>query len=530
MRRQRITTAAGVLIGAGVLSHILAFFREVIIANQFGATTSLDTFLLALIPISLFVMMSDSMMTSFVPLFTRDLTVKGEGAAWQTASDVITVFIALFAVLAFVWLIFAGPIMKAIGSGCESGVITQVLELLKVMFPILMVVLPIALTTAVLHSYRHFTYPAFAELLPNIGMILAVIFFSSRMGVFSLAAGMMGGYIARFLVQFAVIAGTLKRYYRFSFNIYNPVIKKFGVFTMLTVIANGSFVIYLVVDRYFASFLPVGTIAALNFADRLVVASYYIVICAIGSAVFPVLAAKAASDDKTEFRSMLESALRIGLTCVMPISVFLIIWNRPIVRLIFERGLFNVEATTLTAESLLFYAIGIFAFSGGTILIRGWYALHDFRIPALTGAVSLTVNVIGDYLLIGPLAHKGLALATAVASIVNFCLMLILLRRKIGLFNTSGFMVFFVKLVFISALTGLSGWLCGRVLIDRLDMQLFGDQLFFFCSEIIIVTTGFLCAGLLVRLQEIVICKQALCERLYGIRRVPQADIAHDIQ
>lgn len=447
---QKIAQAGLILIAASILSHALAFLREVILAAKFGVNSAIDAFLIAMIPVSLFILISDALFTSFLPIFTRERQKQGEEHAWKMASNIMNVFIGSFALIVCVYALCAKPITRLIVPGLSPEGITQAANLIRIMSPILILVLPISLSAAILNSYKQFTYPAFAELMPTVGIITAVALLSCQIGVYSLAIGAVLGYITRFIIQFSRIMGTLKEHYVFSFKIFDPIVKNFTLFVLCTLVANGSYVVSLIVDRYFASFLPAGTIAALGFADKLVSTSFYIFIFAITSAVFPTLSQNTAMKDREEFNALLEKSLRLSLALLLPISAILIILREPLVRLLFERGSFDARATMVTAQCLSFYAIGLFAYGGSFLLTRAWFALHRPKVPAMAGVAAISVHIVFDCLLAGKLGHRGLALANSLAGITNFSILFILLQREFHFCDFPKFRAFLFKAAALS--------------------------------------------------------------------------------
>lgn len=120
---------------------------------------------------------------------------------------------------------------------------------------------------------------------------------------------------------------------------------------------------------------------------------------------------------------------------MIPISVASIVFAKPVVRIIFERGAFDSRATQMTATALVFYAVGMTAFGLRDILGKVFYSLQDTKTPMVNGIVSVGVNILLDLALIKPMAHGGLALATSSSSIACILLLFLNLKRKVGYFG-----------------------------------------------------------------------------------------------
>jgi putative peptidoglycan lipid II flippase len=132
----------------------------------------------------------------------------------------------------------------------------------------------------------------------------------------------------------------------------------------------------------------------------------------------------------------------------------LIILREPIISLLFERGAFNAAASHLTAEAVLYYAVGLWAFSGVRIVISAFYSLQDTKTPVKTAVVALLTNIVLSILLMGPMRHGGLALATSLASAVNLTLLILALRRRLGRIGAKGILESLFRSVICAAVMG----------------------------------------------------------------------------
>jgi putative peptidoglycan lipid II flippase len=160
-------------------------------------------------------------------------------------------------------------------------------------------------------------------------------------------------------------------------------------------------------------------------------------------------------------RSSFSYALRLVFFVTIPAMIGLIILREPIVRLLFQRGAFDPATTRLTAEALLYYAVGLWAFSGVRIVVSAFYALQDTKTPVKIAVVSLIVNIFLSILLMGPMRHGGLALATSVASAVNLILLIIALRKRLGRIGAHNILRSVVNSTVCAAVMGGVIWLVG---------------------------------------------------------------------
>jgi putative peptidoglycan lipid II flippase len=188
------------------------------------------------------------------------------------------------------------------------------------------------------------------------------------------------------------------------------------------------------IDRIFGSYLPEGSISALNYASRIYQLPMNLFVNALATAIYTDLAFNAQNNDLESFKLSIEKSIRALLFFIIPATFGLIFLSTPIVQLAFQRGAFDALATKRTSESLTFYSIGLVFMSINLIMVRGFYALHDTRTPTMNSILALLSNIVLNTIFIKPLAHKGLALATSLASLISFILLYRSFKLKIGEF------------------------------------------------------------------------------------------------
>jgi putative peptidoglycan lipid II flippase len=138
----------------------------------------------------------------------------------------------------------------------------------------------------------------------------------------------------------------------------------------------------------------------------------------------------------------------------LPATVGLIILGKPIIRVLFERGAFDATSTLMTNHALIFYSLGLLAFSGTRIMVAAFYALQDTKTPVKIAVLAFLTNLIFSLLLMGPLKHGGLALALSLASSIQFCLLVIFLKRKVKIVNLRPVLISGLKCAFAATIMG----------------------------------------------------------------------------
>jgi putative peptidoglycan lipid II flippase len=210
-----------------------------------------------------------------------------------------------------------------------------------------------------------------------------------------------------------------------------------------------------VVNTLLASYLPEGSVSYLYYADRLLEFPMGIFAIAIATAVLPTLSEYSAQKDLQGLEETLSFSLRLVFFVTLPAMVGLIVLRLPILNLLFQRGAFTLHSAVMTAQALLYYALGLAAFAGVRIVVPAFYSLQDTKTPVKVAFFALLANAGLGLVLMIPLQHGGLALATSLAAGLNFSLLLFFLRKRLGRIGASRIIRSFFKSLGASILMGI---------------------------------------------------------------------------
>jgi len=352
--------AAFLIVVGTVLSRIFGLVRETVIAYQFGATAQTDAFLVAsIIPMTISGMLAGAVTVALIPVFTEYRLKSGEEEAWTIVGAVINLTALALAAAAVLYLLAAPLLIPLLAPGLAPETTALAVQLSRLLAPVLIFTGLVGIATAVLNAYRHFTYPAFAGLLQNFGLIGGALLLGGLMGISGLALGAVAGSAA-YLLALLVPLASRKNYYRPTLKgLSHPGVKKIGLLLLPFIASSAAGQINLLVDRILASGLAEGSISALNFAVRVMHLPLGIFAAAAATAAYPFLAEQAAGAHANDLRRTFSEGLRLLWFIVFPLSVGLMLLSEPIVRLLFERGAFDARATQMTAVALFYYSLGI---------------------------------------------------------------------------------------------------------------------------------------------------------------------------
>ncbi|MBU4463273.1 MAG: murein biosynthesis integral membrane protein MurJ [Desulfobacteraceae bacterium] len=509
----RVTKAAGVVGAATLLSRLFGFIRDVVIAWFFGAGLSSDAFFVAFrIPNLLRRLFAEgSLSIAFIPVFTEYLTIKGRDEAFKLARAAIWLLSMILAIVAVLGVLLSPVIIKVIAPGFISSPekFFLTVNLTRIMFPYIFFIGLVALCMGILNSLGHFAAPALAPVFLNIAMICSVFFISPYMSdpVTGLAIGVLIGGVLQLALQipFLIKKGL---YFLQRVKIFHPGLKRIGLLMLPAVFGAAVYQINILVSTLLASLLPEGSVSYLYYADRLVQFPLGIFAIATATAILPSLSRQASSGDLGAVKDTFAHAMKLVLFITIPSMVGLIILREPIVALLFKRGVFDSKATQLTAYALLYYGIGLWAFSGVRIVVSTFYALQDTRTPVRMAVISIIANIVLGIILMGPLAHGGLALATSLASMLNFGLLIRALKIKLGSLGLRSIAESACKSVLCAAIMGAVVMVVSIFMIPSAEGSL--HSLFFGLIGTIII--GFLFYG-----SFSFLIKSPEMEKLWGI-------------
>ncbi len=430
-----VNRSAGSVGLATFLSRILGFVRDMIIAALFGAMSSADAFFVAFrIPNLLRRLTAEGAMTAaFVPVFTDSYHTEGKKPAFLFACNVITILTIILVFLVAIGEVFTEKLVALIAPGftatAESFALTVTLT--QIMLPYLLVISVAAVMMGMLNSMKIFFLPALAPVLLNIAIITSALLLRNSFSepTVALAIGVMAGGILQLAMQYFPL---VKRGFRFrlSFDLKDRATRKVGLLILPGIFGMAVAEINIFVDTLLASLLPEGSVSSLYYGNRITQFPLGIFGVAISIASLPALSRVMTGGGFEKMTRLFTHAIRLTFFISIPAMCGLVILAEPISNLLFERGEFGESARISCAVAVVYYAIGLSAFSGVKVAVSAFYALKDTVTPVRIAAFSMLVNIILNLLLMKPLGAGGLALATSIASWLNLFLLLFFLHKK----------------------------------------------------------------------------------------------------
>jgi len=450
--------------GLTLVSRILAFVRDVLIARVFGAGMATDAFFVAFkLPNLLRRLFAEGAFSqAFVPIFGEYKNRRGHDDTKLLVDHVTTMLAIILFVVTLIGII-AAPILvyiSAPGFLKDTAKFDLTVQLLRITSPYIFFISLVAVAAGILNTYNKFWVPAFAPIMLNICFIGAALWLAPYCDppIMALAWAVFVAGIVQlaFQIPFLKKIGMLPSI-RFSLKDEGMwrVIRQMGPAVFGVSIAQ----ISLIINTIFASFLAVGSVSWLYYADRLMEFPSGILGAALGAILLPSLSKCHADNNTAEYSKLLDWGLRLTIMLTLPAALALGMISVPLLATFFQRGAFAAHDVLMTSHALIGYSIGLIGMILVKILAPGFYAMQDIRTPVKIGIVTLLVTQAMNALFIGWIQHAGLALSIGLGACLNSAILFYYLRKH-GIYQPEpGWAKFFAKVGIAILALGIALWL-----------------------------------------------------------------------
>lgn len=417
-----------------MLSRILGFVRDTIIARAFGAGMATDAFFVAFKLPNLLrrIFAEGAFAQAFVPILAEYRQTGSEEAAREFVRHVagmlsfVLVIVTAAGILAAPWIIY----VSAPGFAENADKFRLSIDLLRITFPYILLISLSSFVSSILNSYHKFSIPAFTPTFLNVSFIVFSLFFAPYFDppVKALAWAVFVGGVLQLAFQLPWLAklGFLKLpKLNLKDAAVNRVMKQMAPAILGVSVAQ----ISLVINTIFASFLQSGSVSWMYYADRLMELPTGVLGAALGTILLPTLSKHAASDNPQEFSALLDWGLRLCMLLALPSAVGLAVLSFPLVATLFMYKEFTLNDAVMTQHALIAYSFGLIGLIAIKVLAPGFYARQNIKTPVKIAMFTLVCTQLMNLAFIGPLKHTGLALAIGLGACLNAGLLFYLLRK-----------------------------------------------------------------------------------------------------
>lgn len=450
-----VARSAGVISLATLISRILGFIRDLVIARLFGVYIYAQAFVIAFRIPNLFrdLVGEGASNAAIVPVLSEYNLRHSKEEFWELANILLNLLLVILSAITILGVIFSPLVVRMIAPGfiASPDKLEVTINLNRIIFPYILLVGLAAYAMAVLNSLKNFGVSAFAPCLLNIAIIICALLLGE--GTKGLATGVLLGGILQLAVQVPVL---YKKGFRpkLALCFKHPSVVQIRRLMLPRLASSGIYQLNNFVDSIFGSLAVIvgdGGVAVLYFAYRLIQFPIGIFSNAIAQAILPTFSAQVLEENQENLKNTLSWGLRAVFFVMLPMSALFMVLAQPLVWTLFGGGRFDVNSGLLTSNALFFYSIGLSAYGGTKILQCCFFALKDTVTPAKIAGLILVMNIILNTLLMFPFKIGGLALATSISGIVGFFFLFFILSRRLRGFGEHKILKSFLR-IFAAAL------------------------------------------------------------------------------
>lgn len=435
IKSRTLLRSSGLVSFMTMLSRVVGFARDLIIAQLFGAQAGIDAFFVAFkIPNFMRRLFAEGAFSqAFVPVLSEYQKTRSENALKAFIAHITGNLFFVLLVLTFVSVLLSPIIIMIFAPGFDHDGERYMLAsyMLKITFPYLLLISMTALSGAVLNTFGRFGVPSFTPVLLNIAMIISALYLSPYFNppVITLAWGVfLGGMIQLlFQVPFLIKANLFTWP---AMDWHDSGVKRVLILMVPALFGVSVAQVNLLLDTVFASFLRVGSVSWLYYSDRLTFFPLGVFGVAIATVILPHLSRKHATHSKESYSLSLDWGIRLVLLIALPSTIALMLFAKPLLTVLLGYGKFSAFDVQMTQKSLMTFSLGLTAFMLIKVLGSAFYATQNIKTPVKVGAIAMLVNTFFCLVLIKPLAHAGLALASSLAGWMNALTLLALLIKR----------------------------------------------------------------------------------------------------
>lgn len=447
--------------GMTLMSRVLGFIRDTIIAFYFGASPEVDAFLVASKLPNLLrrIFAEGAFSQAFVPVLAEFKYKSEHFKTRDFVASVVGLLTLVLVIITLLGIIFSQGVLwiSAPGFTTDPHKFALASFLLQITFPYILLISIASLIGGVLNTWGVFSIPAFTPTLLNISYIVFCVFLTHHFHppILTLALALVVGGLLQLLFQLPFLKKIdmlVMPKLDFKNKAVWRVIKLMGPTIFSVSVAQ----ISVVINTIYASFLPSGSVSWMYYADRLMEFPTGVLGVALGTILLPSLSKYATSANTQEFSRLLDIGIRLCLVIALPTTLGIGLLAKELTMTLFMHGKFDMHAVTMTSYALIAYSIGLVGLILVKVLAPGFYANQDIKTPVKIAILSFISIQVLNLIFVGPLKHAGLSLSTGLGACINALLLAYFLIKKSLYKPQPGWLKFMQKLIFAVVIMGIS--------------------------------------------------------------------------
>jgi putative peptidoglycan lipid II flippase len=474
-KKKSIANIAGIVAIATLISKVFGLGRQVILASVFGVGTAYGAYQYASIIPSFFLILLGGINGPFHSAMVSVLSKRDRKDAGPIMESISTLIGLILLVVAIGLFVFAPTLITIVAPGLLTKapeVREMAIQQLRIMSPVAWFAGMIGIGFGALNAADSYWLPSISPLLSSVTMVGSVVALAliygkdllkpeyAAIGGAVLAGAFLVGTILQWFAQ--VIAqrqqglGSIK----FRLDLKQPAVQEVLKVMAPALFASGMLQINVYTDMFFTSFLPKPeqAVSALDYANLLVQTPLGILSNVILVPFLPIFSRLTDPESWGELKGRIRQGILITAVAMLPLGALMLALSKPIVQLVYQRGVFDPEASAITASVLAAYAFGMFVYLGRDILVRVFYALGDGQTPFRISIVNIFFNALFNYFLVERFGVPGLVLATVSVNVLSMIALTYFLNKRLNGVGWQGWVLPIVGLTGASFVGGSVSW------------------------------------------------------------------------
>lgn len=419
---QRLKNSVGYLIGLTVIGQLISFVRESVFAYYYGTSYQADAYVMASqIPITLFAVVTTSINTVILPIYTTKKEKGGQKEADKFLNSFIVVFELVCLIFSVISYIFARQIVFIFAPAFSGEQLSLTIGYVRVLFPTIMLSAIINILTVRFNVYKNFAFPQYVGMFQNIAIIGMMLIFARSISTDAAVAGTILGILINAIFLIIPCRSVFKE--KIEIVAFWKDIRHV-LFKVIPVACGvGIAEINRIIDKAIASGLDTGSITGLNYANKLSVVFSALVVTSLSTVCFQKFSVLYAKREYLERFRELGRYFQVLVYILFPVTCGTLIFKKELITVAFARGAFGAESVNITSDIFFYYSIGILPIAVREILSKYYYSSGDTKTPMINSAIGVVINIVLNFILSKFMGASGLALATT----ISYCVVCVLL-------------------------------------------------------------------------------------------------------
>jgi putative peptidoglycan lipid II flippase len=433
----RIARSTAFFSAATAASRLAGLGREVVAASYYGVYGPMSAFTIAFqVPNLVRSLFADAaLQPAFVPIFTEQLEKKNYREAFRLASTLLLLITLVLGAITALFVLLAPVVMPVFAPGYKGELLQLTITLSQVLFPILILLGISGVVVGILNSYDRFGAFAISPLFWNLTIIVVTVLlapsFHGQNRIYAYAIGILVGTLVQLLIPVWDLRNTPFRF-EWSFEWRNPHVRRVLLLMLPVTISLGLINFNMLINSLFGSLVSTESPAAIDKAFRIYQLPQGVFSVAVATVLFPTLARFASRGEMENLRATMANGMRQILFVLVPAAAAILVLSVPMIRLIYQRGEFNAEQTTLVATALFWFAFSLPTNGLYLLQTRTFFSLQRPWMATGLAGLDLVVSALGALLLYKPFGTGGIVAGTGIGTIAAVVAQAIVLRHEFG--------------------------------------------------------------------------------------------------